>query len=93
MAAKQKKVEVKGKEYLLQHPGVRAVTKITDRIKNKHGVPSDEKMADEMLMHVVVDPKVRMENFDDYGELSELVGKAFNFITGQDDDQDDDQQS
>jgi len=92
VAAKQKKVEIKGQEYLLQHPGVRNVTKITDRIKNKHGIPSDEKMADEMLTHVVVDPKVRMESFDDYGEMSELVNKAFLFITGQDDEQDDDNQ-
>ncbi len=92
MAAKQKKVTVNGKEYLLQHPGVRSVTKITDRIKNKHGVPSDEKLADEMLTHVVVDPKVRMEDFEDYGEMSELVGKAFGFITGQDDEPDADQQ-
>ncbi|MBY9077279.1 hypothetical protein KIH86_03660 [Paenibacillus sp. HN-1] len=79
----QKKVTTKsGKEYTLQHPGVRNVTKITDRIKNKHGVPSDEKMADEMLAHVVVDPKVRIEDFDSYAELGEIVGKAFAFITG-----------
>jgi hypothetical protein len=90
---KQKQITTKsGKEYTLQHPGVRSVTKITDRIKNKHGVPSDEKMADEMLTHVVVDPKVRLDDFEDYAEMSELVGKAFAFITGQDMPDDDDQQ-
>jgi len=88
---KQKKITVKDKEYLLQHPGVRNVTKITDRIKNKYGVPLDEKMADEMLTHVVVDPKVKLDDFDDYAEVSELVQRAFLFVTGQD-DADDDQQ-
>lgn len=94
MALKQKKIKTKsGKEYLLQHPGVRSVTRITDRVKNKHGIASDEKMADEMLTHVVVDPKTRMEDFgEDFAELSEIVGKAYAFITGQEDPDDDDQQ-
>lgn len=93
---KQKTVTTKnGKEYVLQHPGVRAATKITDRVKNKHGVPQDEKLADEMFTHVVVEPKVKIESFDNYGEMSELVGKAFLFLMGQDDEEDegdDDQQ-
>lgn len=93
MALKQKTVTVKGKEYLLQHPGVRSVTRITDRVKNKHGIPQDEKMADEMLDHVVVNPRVKMDDFDDFAELSDLVAKAFAFITGQDDPDDDDQPS
>lgn len=90
---KQKKVTTKsGAEYTLQHPGVRSVTKITDRIKNKHGIPSDEKMAEEMLQHVVVEPKMRLDDFVSYGELTEVVAKAFSFITGQDDDESDDDQ-
>ncbi|MEK5036366.1 hypothetical protein MKY96_33590 [Paenibacillus sp. FSL R7-0302] len=85
---KQKKVTTKsGKEYTLQHPGVRNVTKITDRVKNKHGIPSDERLAEEMLQHVVVEPKVRLDDFDSYGEMTEIVGKAFAFITGQDTDE------
>jgi hypothetical protein len=83
---KQKTITTKsGREYKLQHPGVRAVTKITDRIKNKHGVPSDEKLSDEMFNHVVVEPKMSMENFDSYTEMVEVVQKAFAFITGQED--------
>lgn len=71
-----------GQEYTLQHPGVRAVTKITDRIKNKHGVMSDEKLADEMLAHVVVEPKCKMDDFDSYREMVEVVQEAFKFVTG-----------
>ncbi|GBF73052.1 hypothetical protein PA598K_01337 [Paenibacillus sp. 598K] len=88
---KQKTVVTKsGKEYKLQHPGVRAVTKITDRIKNKHGIPSDERLAEEMLQYVVVEPKMRLDDFDSYAEMTEIVGKAFAFITGQDDEPEDD---
>ncbi|WP_341348598.1 hypothetical protein [Paenibacillus sp. FSL H3-0469] len=84
----QKKVTTKsGKDYTLQHPGVRNVTKITDRVKNKHGVPSDERLAEEMLQHVVVEPKLRLDDFDSYMEMTEIVGKAFAFITGQDDEE------
>lgn len=93
---KQKKfVSKSGKEYMLQHPGVRAVTKITDRVKNKHGIPLDERLAEEMLQHVVVNPKLRIDDFESYRELTEVVGAAFAFITGQDDDSqtDDDQQA
>ncbi|GAC40860.1 hypothetical protein [Paenibacillus popilliae] len=92
---KQKKFMSKsGKEYVFQHPGVRAATKITDRVKNKHGIPSDERLAEEMLQHVVVEPKLRIDDFASYRELGEVVGAAFAFVTGQDeDDADGDQQA
>lgn len=83
----QKKVITKsGKEYTLQHPGVRNVTKITDRVKNKFGIPSDERLALEMLEHVIVEPKTKLDDFKSYMEMTEIVGKAFAFITGQDED-------
>lgn len=85
---KQKTITTKsGQEYTLQHPGVRAVTKITDRIKNKHGVMSDERLADEMLTHVVVEPKRKVDDFDSYRELVEVVQEAFKFVTGLEDDE------
>ncbi|ETT58180.1 hypothetical protein MHI43_12080 [Paenibacillus sp. FSL H8-0457] len=91
---KQKKFTAKnGTVYTFQHPGVRNVTKITDRVKNKHGVPLDERLADEMLTHVVVEPKVRMEDFESYTDLTEVVSAAFAFITGREQEAaDDDQQ-
>ncbi|AIQ63316.1 hypothetical protein PSTEL_09680 [Paenibacillus stellifer] len=87
----QKKVKTKsGKEYLLQHPGVRNVTKISDRIKNKFGVPSDEKLATEMLTHVIVDPKLTIDSFDSYKELNDIVTRAYAFVTENEDLLDDD---
>ncbi|MDH6674465.1 hypothetical protein M2277_005161 [Paenibacillus sp. LBL] len=92
---KQKTFTAKsGKNYVFQFPGVRQVTKITDRIKNKHGVASDERLSEEMLSNVVVEPKVKLEDFKDpagYKELGEVVHAAFAFITGTDEDSEDDE--
>lgn len=85
---KQKEVTTKsGKKYTLQFPGVRAVTKINDRMKNKHGVASEEKMSDEMFAHVVVAPKVTLESFESYREMMELANKAYLFINGVDEEE------
>ncbi|MCZ8518886.1 hypothetical protein [Paenibacillus caseinilyticus] len=85
--------KVTGKQYIFQFPGIRAVQQIRDRVKNRFGVASDEKSADEVLKYVVVDPKMRIEDFgDDIAEFNEVVGAAINFMNGAD-DEDDDQQA
>ncbi|MNC31788.1 hypothetical protein D3C75_801220 [compost metagenome] len=79
---KKKEIETKsGKKYVLQHPGVRNVSKINDRIKNKNGILSEEKLCDEMFKHVVVDPKLTIDNFEEYGEMIEVANRAYLFIT------------
>ena len=76
-----------GKTYVFQFPGIRAVTKIKDRVKNKYGVASDEKSADEMLMHVIVEPKMKMEDFgDDINEFNEVINAAILFMNGVDEE-------
>ena len=85
-----------GNKYTFQFPGVRQVTKITDRIKNKFGGASDEKLAEEMLSHVVVEPKQKMDDFkgpSGYKELGEVVGAAYAFITGNDEADDSEEES
>lgn len=93
----QKEITTKaGNKFTLQFPGVRQVTKITDRIKNKHGVASDERLAEEMLSHVVVEPKMKMDDFKGpagFKELGEVVSNAYAFITGNDEGFDDDKDS
>lgn len=85
----QKKITTKnGKVYTLQHPGVRAVTKINDRVKNKHGVPSEEKVCDEMFKLVVVEPKVNIDSFDSYVDMMEVANRAYYFVTGVEDPED-----
>jgi hypothetical protein len=88
----QKKITAKnGKVYTLQHPGVRAVTKINDRVKNKHGVPSEEKVCDEMFKLVVVEPKVNIDSFDSYVDMMEVANRAYYFVTGVEDPEDKDE--
>jgi len=71
-----------GKKYTLQHPGVRNVSRINDRVKNKHGVLMEERLCDEMFKLIVVQPKVTIDDFEDYEEMTEVANKAYNFVTG-----------
>ncbi|MDH2334285.1 hypothetical protein [Paenibacillus polymyxa] len=91
---KQYTSKIEGKEYLFQHPGVRAVAKINDASKNKHGVVLEERMYEEMLKNVIVQPKLKLDDFDNYSECSEVINAAYAFITGTEDDKaNDDQQA
>ncbi|GKU78564.1 hypothetical protein [Paenibacillus sp. L3-i20] len=82
-----------GNKYIFQHPGVRMVSKINDASKNKHGVVLEERLSEEMLKHVIVEPKKRIDDFKDYTEYSEVINAAYSFISGQDGGSDDDQQA
>lgn len=85
-----------GNEFMFQFPGVRQVAKIGDRIKNKHGVAQDERLIEEMLSHVVVEPKQKVDDFkgpSGYKELVEVVSSAYAFITGNDDQEESEEES
>lgn len=85
---KQKKYTSKkqGNDYLFQFPGIRSVTKIQDRVKNKYGIMQDEKVADEVLTHIIVEPRLKIEDFNDIGEFNEVIGAAIKFMHGIDDE-------
>ncbi|WP_211750359.1 hypothetical protein [Paenibacillus sp. Marseille-Q4541] len=86
---KQKNFESKkGNKYKFQHPGVRIVSKINDSSKNKHGVVMEERLAEEMLKHVIVEPKMKIDDFETYKEYSEVINAAYAFISGEDEDGD-----
>ncbi|WP_301171030.1 hypothetical protein [Brevibacillus nitrificans] len=86
-AFKQKNFTSKsGQKYVFQHPGVRMVSKINDNVKNKHGVPMEERLAEELLKHIIVNPKMKIDDFIDYQEYKEVINAAYAFISGQDDD-------
>lgn len=76
----QKKVTVEGIEYTLQHPGSLEYTRIQDRMVNDSGVPSAEKTAKEMFNHVIVDPKVSFEYFDEHDGMEEVLKEAMTFL-------------
>ena len=68
-----KTVEVNGVEYTLQKVPTNYWYKIKDRSKDKNGNPSEEKLYQEVLEHIVVNPKMKMEDFEeveDFGKGS-----------------------
>ena len=71
----QKTIEVEGIEYTLQHPGTREYTRIMDRATNDNGIPSSEKLADEVFKHVV-NPKVSLEYFDEHDGYEDVFKEA-----------------
>lgn len=90
---KQKEFKSKSNtEYLFQHPGVRMISKINDQSKNKFGVVQEERLAELMLKHVVVKPKMTIDEFNDYGEYSEVINNAYAFVSGKGDEADDNEE-
>lgn len=78
----QKKVTINGTEYTLQKVTPREWLRMRDRCKNKHGQPIEERMYDEVLEHIVVHPKKKLDDFTDLQELEELVAAAIRFQRG-----------
>lgn len=78
----QKKVTINGTEYTLQKVTPREWLRMRDRCKNKHGQPIEERMYDEVLEHIVVHPKKKLDDFIDLQELEELVAAAIRFQRG-----------
>ncbi|WP_088005603.1 hypothetical protein [Indiicoccus explosivorum] len=76
----KKVVEVEGTEFTLQHPGTRAYTQIQDRIQREGGMMSSEKLSEEIFKHVIVEPKVDFEYFDENDGYEEVITEAMNFL-------------
>jgi len=76
----QKTIEVEGIEYTLQHPGSRANAQIQDRTMTDKGIPSMEKTAEEIFKHVIVNPKVSFEHFDEHDGYDEVLEEAMKFL-------------
>ena len=72
-------VKVNDVEYPVQHPGVRWYIKHTDASRDKKGNLSNEMYIDGLLEMVVV-KEVKMEDFNEVGELQELVEKLESFL-------------
>ncbi|MCR8636183.1 MULTISPECIES: hypothetical protein [Paenibacillus] len=76
-----------GKQYTFQFPGVRAAAQISDRVKNKFGVPLEEKLAEEMMKNVIVDPKISWDYFgSDKKEFNDVIAASFRFLEGEDEE-------
>lgn len=83
----QKKVEVEGTEYTLQHPGAYWYIECLDRCKNSQGVLQIAKYSKELLENVVVHPKVSFEKDFQYDAVtpSLIVAEVETFLNSKPD--------
>lgn len=80
---RQKTVTVNGKEFMLQHPGARWYIGLQDRCKNRAGVLLTEKYTEEILDNVLVDPKMKIDDFEeDIDTVERLVVEVERFLRG-----------
>lgn len=80
MAANQKKVKIGEKEFTLQYPGARWYLQLQDRVKTRNNNIQQERYVDELLEHVVVDPKVTADDFRNVGHLETLINEIERFF-------------
>lgn len=73
MTTKQTTIEIQGTAYTFQHPGVREAVRLRDRSKNKQGHLVEEKYYQELMTHVIVQPKVNWDYFDEHPEAFDDV--------------------
>lgn len=79
---RQTEVTIEDKKFILQHPGARASVQLRDRCKNRHGQIVEENLYQELMKHVIVEPKVSWDYFDEHPEVfDELMEKALLYIT------------
>lgn len=74
-----------GNEYLFQHPGALNYIRMKKRANDNNGKPDEEKMINELMKHVIVEPKTSWEYWDEHLEDQEEVTRAaINFLRGKD---------
>lgn len=73
-----KEVEVNGKKYKLQKLPVRPALELRQRA-NKDGSVDDILFYEELLEHIVVEPKLELDDFEDVNELEKLMVEVMDF--------------
>lgn len=81
MEFKQKKVTVEGVEYTLQKLPVRQALKLRDSWL-ENGEVNQEKMYDALLNNIVVNPKVKLDDFDELKTVEAIGIECLNFVWG-----------
>lgn len=82
MELKQKKVTVNDKEYTLQSLPIREAFRIRDQwLSGDTASGVDQlKMAELCLEHIVVNPKVTLDDFNSISEAEELIAECIDFV-------------
>lgn len=76
---RQKTVNVFGQDYVLQKIMPREWIKLRRRCKDSKGELDDEKFYSEILQHIVVNPKMTIDDFEEIEDLEEVVKEAITF--------------
>jgi hypothetical protein len=69
-----------GTKYTFQFPGTQAAMELLDRAKNNIGVVIDSKYKAELMEHIIVDPKVSYDYFDEHDGFMEVTNEADRFL-------------
>lgn len=78
---RQEKETVDGVEYTFQSMPIYSFLQLEDRHRNKHGVIQQAPYMKELIEHVVIEPKVSINSFDDdYEGLTNLIQAIQRFL-------------
>ena len=78
----QKTITVGDKDYVLQKLPTRKALEIKQKWLDSNGQIIELNLYDEVLEHIVVNPKKTVDDFDDISELQTLGTEALNFQFG-----------
>lgn len=76
------KKTIRGTEYTFQKLSAMEFTRLKERATNENGVLLDSLLFEELAEHVIVNPRVDVEEFEEYDELAELMKFALTFQLG-----------
>lgn len=80
---KQEKKKINGVEYTFQKLPVKQAIDLRSSFLNfSTGEIDIDKLYSAMMTHIIVNPKVTFEDFDEIWEVDELVGEAMEFQYG-----------
>jgi len=80
--SKEKKETIEGVEYTFKKLPPREWARLRDRCKNRHGHIMEENFMSEILEHIVVDPAVKLDDFEDWETAQAVVNAAVSFCLG-----------
>ncbi len=79
---RQKTVRVGSTDYTFQRLTPREWARLRDRCKNRHGQMLEENFMSEVFKHIVVSPRVTLDDFDDWADAQEVANEAITFQLG-----------
>ena len=80
----QKTIEINGTEYTLQRISNTEWLKMQERATDRRGNISVLKFSKEILEHILVEPRMKIDDFETTAEMEEVVAEAVNFQHGKD---------